>query len=619
MNTIPASQPSVLPAGLLLAAIPLLHEYKLPAPSAAEVLQATGATKTTAYKVKAALEAVLPNLLRPAGRPPGEPDMPVPDSLRVKLQAATLGFVYDHPGCVSGTGARRRYGDAFRRFVLDLGDAHGDLEVDEIAQALALPLGTLKDWLRVPPPQEDVESRARSDEAVIPHIETLLCAWENWEGGFIDFCEHVQQEQRVPFSRAHIGDILEAHGVRLRNRRGRGARDSSALRDGFEIFFPGAQWVGDGTQVAIEICGQRFECNLELAVDASTGAFVGASLRPTEDSAAVIEVFADGVTTTEKPPLAFLLDNKPSNHTAQVHAALGETLPLRSRPFKPTDKPHVEGGFGLFAQDVPPLIITATSLEELAAQVLQLVVTTWGRAKNHRPRADRGGKSRVELYREHSPTDQEVALAKAALEQRLRRQEQALKTRAARLDPVVRGTLDEAFTRLELDDPDGYLKTAIASFPLDAIVAGVATFEGMQQVGSLPKDVDARYLRGIVRRIAQETEGWAIAEALLRARLAARDRVLAGLQCRRDDFLLAPLQAVELLKTLLDQALCAQRRIDHLFWLLAATDVIRDQPADQHRELLRLAARRIHSTQSVPHRDRLAATRYLFAKVVAIA
>jgi hypothetical protein len=54
-------------------------------------------------------------------------------------------------------------------------------------------------------------------------------------------------------------------------------------------FFSGAQWGGDGTELEIELWGRRYRCNLELNVDTYSAAFVGASLRPTEDSQAVVE------------------------------------------------------------------------------------------------------------------------------------------------------------------------------------------------------------------------------------------------------------------------------------------------------------------------------------------
>ena len=383
-----------LDAGIALAAIPVLNRYGLPAPTPAAVVAATGASKTTAYKVRSALLEHLPSALQPPGRPPKPPrPEPAEHGLLTEVLRRVLGFVCDHPGSVSGSAAHRSYADSFHCFVLELCGEQQELTLDQLADATTVPLGTLKDWLRGELSQVDAPEPGSPPAATllpaVPQIETVLLAWANWEGAFRPFCEHVQLDLRVPFTRAHIADILEAEGVRIPKRRGRRQPDASAMKGAFETFFPGAQWVGDGTELTIDLWGHRFSCNLELDVDAASGAFPGASIRPTEDSAAVVEAFVDGVATTGEPPLALLLDNKPSNHAEAVNDALGDTLLMRPRPYTPTDKPHVEGAFGLFAQEAPPLRITADDPGELARQIIALVVTTWLRAVNHRPRADR--------------------------------------------------------------------------------------------------------------------------------------------------------------------------------------------------------------------------------------
>jgi hypothetical protein len=390
------------------------------------------------------------------------------------------------------------------------------------------------------------------------------------------------------------------------------------MRGAFETFFPGAQWVGDGAELTIHIGPERFSCNLELMVDADSGAFTGASVRPTEDAAAVTEAFRDGAATTGAQPLALLLDNKPSNHGEDVDEALDETLRIRSRPYVPTDKPHVEGAFGLFAQEAPNLAIRATTLEELAREVARLCVTTWARAVNHRPRADRNGKSRTQLYRDAKPTPEEIAKARDALQERQRKQEKARENRARAMDPVVRAALDAAFERLELADPDGHLRVAIARWPLDAVLAGIAIYEGKRRADTLPEGADARYLRGIVKNLSEETEGWQIAERLLRERLAARDLALTHLDAQREHIEEDAPDPEALIKAFVDNAVGCARRVDRWFWLLAVVDVASDEEPARHRALLRVAARRIHHTRAVPHKERLAATRFLFAKAVPI-
>jgi len=264
------------------------------------------------------------------------------------------------------------------------------------------------------------------------------------------------------------------------------------------------------------------------------------------------------------------------------------------------------------------MILTAATPEEFAAEIARLVVTTWARAVNHRPRADRDGKSRAQLYRDAAPTPEQRAQAQAALLERQRKQKKAREARRRRTDPVVRALLNAAFQRLGLDDPEGHLRGVVAAWPLEAVVSGIAVFEGKKKAGTLPEGVDARYLRGIVQNLSQEEEGWLIAEALLRERLAARDLALDHLGRQRDDIEEHGPEPADLVKAFVDKALASTRGIDRTFWLLATADAITDDDPDLHRSLLRLAARRIHATFAVPHKQRLAAVRFLFAKVVTI-
>jgi len=49
----------------------------------------------------------------------------------------------------------------------------------------------------------------------------------------------------------------------------------------------------------------------------------------------------------------------------------------------------------------------------------------------------------------------------------------------------VRAYLDRSFERLALLDPERNLRIAIARYPLDAIVDGVAIFEGKRAAGTI--------------------------------------------------------------------------------------------------------------------------------------
>ena len=185
--------------------------------------------------------------------------------------------------------------------------------LEHFADAIMVPLGTLKTWLAAGGgegarddahalPADDTDAHATGHHNA--EIQTVLSSWETWRGTFGDFCNHLRQQQRVSFGPALISRILFVHGKRTPRWRSGRSPDERALRDAFETFFGGAQWVGDGSPIPISINGHRFVFNLELMVDAHSGGFVGMSIRDQEDSAAVTDALADGAATTGEAPLA---------------------------------------------------------------------------------------------------------------------------------------------------------------------------------------------------------------------------------------------------------------------------------------------------------------------------
>jgi hypothetical protein len=276
----------------------------------------------------------------------------------------------------------------------------------------------------------------------------------------------------------------------------------------------------------------------------------------------------------------------------------------------------VEGAFGLFRQETPELDITASTPRELARAIGRLVVQTWGRTLNHRPRRSRKGMSRVQLHDEARPTKEEIERARASLLERQRKQEKAAQTRAARQDPLVRALLDDTFARLGLPDPTGNTRSAIACYPRDAVVAGISTFEGKRAAGTLPPGVDGRYLLGIVRNISNQDEGLNITDALLRVRLEARDRELAGLETALAVITSSSPTLAEQLDAVADKATSSERLIDRLFWLDAASRLISKDAPTEHLKHLREVARRVHSAYAMRYSDRLAAVRSIAAKVL---
>lgn len=610
----PASLQNISPlvaAAVLLVARTLLVSFGLPHPSVEAIITATGASRSRAYELSTALIALLPTLMRPRGRPALQPSASSEqhDDSSAVLSHEVLRYVMRHPGCVDRGCERQRYSEGFRRFILEQRDKLVDMTLEDFARAAEIPLGTLKDWLRTPIAAAAVSGEVSksaptpSGELESLHLQTVLDAWQRWTGSFVDFCEHVQRNLRVPFGRSLVSRILAVHGRRMPARRqGRGP-DELALRGTFRTFFAGAQWVGDGMQVPVVIDDQRFVLNLELDVDAHTAALVGVSVRTEEDSVAVIEAFEHGVVTTGAPPLALLLDNKPSNHTAQVDAAIGGAMRIRATLERPQNKAHVEGAFGLFSQVLPPLNLdTRSDPQTIALRLLTLIAEVWARTTNHRPRSSRATSSRAELYAQ-TPTNEQIEQARLALRETLERQERARETLRARRRPDILALLDRAFTELELLDPERHLRLAIAGYPRPAIVRGIAIFVAKKRGGTLPEGVDARYLLGIVKNVSAKTEGEYLAEELFDRRTALRDAILAPLIVERDA-LRAEGNLDKSIVTCVDRAFEFDKSIERTFWLDALAVFILAEPEPARRELFLGAARRIEANFSVPVDER---------------
>ena len=175
--------------------------------------------------------------------------------------------------------------------------------------------------------------------------------------------------------------------------------------------------------------------------------------------------------------------------------------------------------------------------------------------------------------------------------------------------------LDNAFARLGLLDPERHVRDAIACYRVDSVVDGIAIFDAKRAAGTLPAGVDARYLLGIVRNVEHVREADVITDALLRERLAARDRFLEPLVSERDTFLVATPDDGRRLDGLVDRLVDAERAIDRTFWLDAAANVIRTHDDENRCVLARRAARRIHARFRLHTHERHRLVRALMCRI----
>ena len=571
-----------------------LERLGLPHPTTGEILAKASVSRTSAFELSKRVDELEGLLQKPRGRPPKHAS-DEGTSIIAKITEKTLDYVMTHPGCVNYGRQRKRYSAGFKAFAVTLVDAHEDLGFEKLGRALRVPASTLEQWVKrqtEPIKDEPNESSKLDKQSLngirVTHCETIGNEWSNWSGDFSSFCEHVRCGLGIPMGKTAVSSVLQAFGQRFPARRRGRSPDEVALREKFLTFFPGAQWCGDGSLISVEVDGERFCCNLELNVDTHSGAFVGAHVSRTEDSQAVIEAFDDAGENTETKPIAILLDNKPSNHTAEVESALEDTVIIRSTQRRPQNKAHIEGGFGLFKPTLENIEIDTSTKQSLAATILVALVTVWGRTINHRPRKDRAGLSRVDIY-DQKPTHEEIEHANKKLHERKRRQDEARQTRQNRLDPLVNTLIREAFARLDLEDPGDHFLLALARYPRNVVIDALATYEAKKNVGSLPNGVDARYLLGIAKNIADQRELWALSMELWQLRVRAKDQLCQYLEndCRLLENLIQ--SPIDFARHATQKAVESDVHFVTQFWIERAVDKLKisENPEEIYQSLAR--------------------------------
>ena len=576
-----------------------------------EALKRIGGSRSQAFEMRKRLKNLFQNVQGRAGRPPTQTTEQTP---LMTVMESCLDYIVRHPGAVSVKEERNFYSEGYRRFVVELAGSDGparDIPLIDLARVTKVPEGTLKMWLYPTPPgpgkkldkqpdsNSDSARESTREEPTKPsheacnknvsetvkdvHLRQLFALWSNWNGTFVDFCQMAIKEHRLPFTITFIGDALEAAGLRTRSRR---KKEQAPWTAGtFRSYFPGAQWLGDGTSIAVRYQGQVFVFNVEYLHDIAADAGMGFYISDAEDEQALIEAFNSGVETAEGVlPLALTLDNRPSNHTPAVEEALSETLLLRSTPGRPQSKAPIEGAFGLFQQSMPPLHLQGCSARDVARSYLNAVMTAWFRGRNGRPRKRLGGLTPTQAYREAAPTAEEIQKALGELRERQKRQEKVQATLQASRDPVRLRLLTVGLAELGIPDPKGSLATVLARYSPDAIVYGLSTFRTRKERGTLPPSADHRYLAAIIRNDHDKRHQLELSEHLFQQRVRLHDFSLEPLT-RLAERVRATKTLSELPQSFVSLALQAKFEIDFRYWTRAAAEALAALPREQRPAL----------------------------------
>ena len=592
-------------AAVLLLAIELAHAEGGELPTdVSQVLSLTGASRSQAYEMRSRLAQVLCTL----HQPPGRPATPAPDQdSSAAVVKAVRDFLILHPGTVRVRGKHRTYTDPFRRFVVGLFAPEAPacaLTVEQAADAIGVPVGTLKDWLRTvepsssTPPSAPPEQTPRSLDPLMqctqPQIATLLTEFEAWEGDLSSFCEHARTELELPFGRGFITSVLVAAGLHTPTPRG-APHQAPWSRGSMYTPFPGAQWFGDGKQLQVVFAGQSLLFNIEALVDGASNAVVAARVTDAENATAVIEAFGEGLETTGgQPPLATTLDNRPANFAPQIDDALSCTELLRATPGRGQAKAPVEGSFGLFEQCLPgAIVIEGGTDRDVARAIAQSIVHAFFVGRNGRPRGKLGGQSPAQAYDTNPPTEEQIQAAKRWIQELHRREILARQSREQRADPVRLQLLREQLAALEIDDPQGQASLSLSGYSMGAILHGIAIFRSKKEIGTLPRDCDPhRYLGGIIRNAEARDALERTATHLFKLRLRTGELQLTPLQQRAEE-IRSSREAEAAVCDVVDAALAADSMLAFRFWNEQAKQAMAVLPASQAQPLFHHLARMI--------------------------
>jgi transposase InsO family protein len=545
----------------------------------------------------ARLEASADELLDTAGRPTAQP---LEADKALELCAAVRDFLMEHPGAANKTASRHPFQDSFRSFVVGLfapGALADGLSVEKASGALGVPMGTLKDWLRGPSTathEPKVKGCGPTVPVTISEVATLQLEYANWQGTLSSFCTYARDELGLGWGRDFITSVLVLSGQH-RPRSREGAAPEPWSRGTYKTLFPGVQWLGDGTQVVLDINGLVLPFNVEAMMDTASNATVGIHVSATEDAEAVVAAYREAMITTDgQCPLSVMLDHKPCNHSPAVeHGCPGTTI-LHSTKGRGQSKAAAEGSFGLFRQGCPDLVIRGDTIVDVGKDILRLVVTAWHTGRNGRPRRKLGGLSPTALYQSFSASPEDLERAHKLILELKQKEQRGTLTRRRRADGPRLQILEDALAELGIDDPGGRIAVSLAGYSLSAILQGIATFKAKLAADTIPSDAEHyRYLGGIIRNLDQHLRLERTSDELLRLRLK-HDRLMRETLAKQYRSLLQSTTPATAPGTLLDQALRAQSLFDYRFWVLQATELLSRLPPDeatqQYRHLARVVA-----------------------------
>jgi len=471
-----------LNAALCLVALDVLKRVGLAADVSKQAIVAKlGVARSHVYELVPKVEAALEGGLQLRG---DDGSAALAAEVRfVKVRNAVLDYRLAHPGCwVSG--GRTVYSGDLVAFIVALADTSIGPQMTQatFAEACQIPLPTLKDWrahaarqlalplgaqsaplseapspvqAAVPPSEPSSSPPAQSPSAPAQDSTTaaadatadaaelvlsadllrIVAEYERWQGSMPAFVNHLRS-LGLRYGRQLVTQVLHLCAARkiLRRPPPKPAGRGSTYRPP-----PGLQWVSDGKALDVIVDDQSIRVCWQVSSDVGSTAVVGSVVCSEENSDGVRSSVAHGVETTGEAAAFLLLDNKACNTSPALAEQLApDTTVMHSTLGRAQNKAVIEGYFGLFAQDIGPVIATidTSSPQRIALTVADAVTQAYATGRNHRPRR-RDGRTPYELCRDANPSSEELDAATERLNAIKARTDARNAREQARRDPAV--------------------------------------------------------------------------------------------------------------------------------------------------------------------------------------
>jgi hypothetical protein len=479
-----------------------------------QLCEVAGVNRAYAYELADHVDRAVAGLRdrrpgRPATEHSAEPVRPDPGA---RLTVEVLEYRLAHPGALVEHGGRSTYAAGFKRFILGRYDAAvpARMDQDEFARVVRLPCDTLRNWVACDRQKLDQQAdQAAGDRAKVRVPEDasdvvlrLVDLHASWHGSTRELVPHAARALEI--KPAEVVRALRILGI-IAPRKARRPKYPGSTRP----LEPGSMSVVDGKDVAVRLSGtERWDKRVVHVVeDQATNTATGVAAARSECAAAAAEAFDAAVEAQGgKPPLGLLVDNKPCYEDAGLRSHVeATTVVVPATPGRGENKALLEGTFSEWERQVGTVVLDDSTPERLVTSAVREAMRAFLAGRNHAPRIEHGGKSRIQVLQEACPTQAQRERDLAFIRNLKARHEATYPTYS---NERSRALLEEGFLRWKLvaKDPTESLRRYLSYCEPEAVRRGFAIFATKMARGTIKAKFAHRYLAKLIQSNQEELD-----------------------------------------------------------------------------------------------------------------